>query len=92
LFNRRRRPDRSSNYNTFSKDDDDKTFKDIEIESKSDPNLKLESFTYIIKNFDLNDSKSNCSTGSLNSNNNVEDSKIEESYLITFNKSKKSLK
>jgi len=92
LSNRRRRPDRGSNYNTLPKDDNDEAFKDAETKLKSDPNPKLESFTCIIKNFDLNDSKSNCSTSFLNSNNNAEDSEIEGGYLTVFNKSKKSLK
>ncbi len=91
-FNRRRRPNRGSNHNTLLKNDDDETLKDIEIELESDPDLELKSFTYIIKNFDLDDSKSNYSTGSLSSNNSVENSKTEGDYLTTFNKSKKSLK
>ncbi len=67
--NRRRRPNRGSSYNTFSKDDDNETFKDAKTEPKSDPDPELESFTCIIRNFDLNDNKSSCFTGSLNSNN-----------------------
>ncbi len=90
--NRRRRPDRGSSHNTFFKDDNDEAFKDTETKPKSDPNLELKSFIYIIKNFDLNNSKSSCSISSLNFNNNVEDFKIEGGYLIVFNKSKKSLK
>ena len=92
MFNRCRRLDRGSSYNTFFKDDDDEAFKDVEIELESDLNPELKSFTYIIKNFDLDDSKSNYSTGSLSSNNSVENSKTEGDYLTTFNKSKKSLK
>src|SRR6266699_7260095 len=40
-FNRRRRPNRGSNYNTFFKDDDDETFKDAETKFESDSNLEL---------------------------------------------------
>src|SRR6266566_1766409 len=90
--NRRRRPDKGSNYNTFFEDDDDKAFKDVKTKLKSNPNLELKSFIYIIKNFDLNDSKSSCSIGSLSFNNSVEDFEIEGGYLVAFNKSKKSLK
>ncbi len=90
--NRRRKPNRSSNYNTFFEDDDDKTFKNAEIELESDLNLELESFICVIKNFDLNDNKSNCFISFLNSNNNVENFEIEGGYLVAFNKSKKSLK
>src|SRR6266566_8831740 len=92
LSNRCRRPDRGSNYNTFLKDDNNKTLKDVKTELESDPNLELESFICIIRNFDLDDSKSSCFTSSLSFNNSVKDSKTEEGYLITFNKSKKSLK
>ncbi len=72
--------------------DDDEAFKDAETELESDLDLELKSFTYIIRNFDLNNNKSSCSIGSLNSNNSVENSEIEGGYLATFNKSKKSLK
>ncbi len=92
IFNRYRRPDKSSSYNMFLEDDDDKTSKDIETELKSDLDPKLESFICVIRNFDLNDSKSNCFTSSLNFKNSVEDSKTESSYLAIFNKSKKPLK
>src|SRR6266699_5121374 len=64
--NRRRRQDRSFNHNTLFKDDDNKAFKNAETEPESDPDPKLKSFIYIIKNFDLNDNKSSCSIGSLN--------------------------
>ncbi len=87
-----RRLDRGSSYNILFKDDDDEAFKDIEIEPESDLDLELESFICIIKNFDLDDNKFNCSISSLNSNNSVEDSKTKEGYLAIFNKSKKSLK
>ncbi|SRR6266699_2118437 len=90
--NRRRRPDKSSSHNILSEDNNDKTSKNVEIKLESDLNLKLESFTYIIKNFDLNDSKSSCSTSSLNFDNNIKNSKTKKNYLTTFNKSKKSLK
>ncbi len=91
-FNRRRRPNRGSNHNTLFKDDDDKAFKDVETKFKSNSNPKLKSFTYVIKNFDLNNNKSNCSISSLNFKNNIENFETEDSYLITFNKSKKLLK
>ncbi len=91
-FNRCRRSNKGSNHNTLFKNDDDKAFKNVEIKLKSDPKPKLKSFTYIIKNFDLDDSKSSCSTNSLNSRNSAEDFKTENSYLTAFNKSKKPLK
>ncbi len=90
--NRRRRPDRGSNHNIFFEDDDDEAFKDVETESESDSDPELESFIYVIKNFDLNDNKSSCFIGSLSFNNSVEDFEIEGNYFIAFNKSKKSLK
>ena len=71
---------------------DDKTFKNVEIELESDLDPKLESFTYVIRNFDLDDSKSSCFISSLNSKNNVENFKTKGSYLTAFNKSKKPLK
>ncbi len=52
--NRRKKPDRGSNHNTHLKEDE-KTSKD-----------ELESFTYVIRNFDLDDNKSSCSISSLN--------------------------
>ncbi len=90
--NRRRRPNKGSNHNMFPEDDDDKTLKDAETKPKSDLNPELESFTCIIKNFDLDNNKSNCSISSLNSNNNAKDSETKRDYFIAFNKSKKSLK
>src|SRR6266566_820158 len=65
-FNRRRRLDRGSSYNTFFENDDDKTFKDTETELEFDLNPELKSFTCVIRNFDLDDSKSNCSISFLN--------------------------
>ncbi|SRR6266699_1532828 len=59
--NRRQRSNKGSNHNILFKNNNNKTFKNIETEFKSDPNPKLESFTYIIKNFDLNNNKSNYS-------------------------------
>ncbi len=90
--NRRRRPNKGSNYNTLLKDDDDEAPKDVETELESDPDLELESFTNVIRNFDLDNSKSNCFIGSLNSKNNVEDSEIKGGYLAAFNKLNKPLK
>src|SRR6266566_10126823 len=75
--NRRRRSDRGSNYNMLFEDDDDKVFKNVEIEPESDLKLKLESFIYIIKNFDLDNNKSNYSMGSLNFKNNIENFETE---------------
>ena len=89
--NRRRKPDRGSNYNTYLKKDEEAS-KDTKTKPESNPNPKLESFIYIIKNFDLDDSKSNCSINFLNSKNNVEDSETEDGYLTAFNRSKKPLK
>jgi len=91
LSNRRRKPDRGFNYNTHPKEDEEAS-KDVETEFESDLNPKLESFICVIRNFDLDDSKSSCFTSSLNFNNNVEDSKTKGGYLTAFNKSKKSLK
>jgi len=90
-FNRRRKPDRGSSHNIYSKEDKE-AFKDVKTKPESDPNPELESFIYVIKNFDLDDSKSNCSIGFLNSRNNVEDSETEGGYLAAFNRSKKPLK
>jgi len=92
LFNRRRRPNRGSSHNTLLEDNDNKTFKNVETKFESNLNLELESFTYIIRNFDLNNSKSSYSISSLNFRNSVEDFKTEDGYLTTFNKSKKPLK
>ncbi len=91
MFNRRRKSNRSSNYNIYLKENE-KVLKDIETKLKSDPDLKLKSFTYVIKNFDLDNNKSNCFIGSLNFRNSVKDSEIEDGYLAAFNKSKKLLK
>src|SRR6266699_5565231 len=89
--NRRNKPDRGSSYNTYSEKDEE-AFKNVETEPESDLDLELKSFICVIKNFDLNDSKSSCFIGSLNSKNNVEDSEIEDGYLAVFNRSKKPLK
>jgi len=86
LSNRCRRLNKSSNYNTLFEDNDDETFKNVKTKPESNLNPELKSFIYIIKNFDLNDSKSNYSIGSLNSNNNIKDFKTKGSYLIAFNK------
>ncbi len=72
--------------------DDDEVFKDVKIEFESDLDLKLKSFIYVIRNFDLDDSKSSYFISSLNFKNSVEDSKIEGGYLAAFNKLKKLLK
>ena len=89
--NRRKKPDRNSNYNIHFKKDEE-TFKDVETKPESNLNPKLKSFTYIIRNFDLDDSKSSCSISSLSSRNNAEDSETEDGYLAAFNRSKKPLK
>ncbi len=91
LSNRRKKPDRSSNYNIYSKKDE-KASKDVETKPESDLDLELESFIYIIKNFDLDDSKSSCFISFLNSKNSVENSETKSGYLAIFNKSKKLLK
>src|SRR6266566_4425509 len=90
-FNRRKKPDRGFNYNTYFEEDEE-AFKDVETEFESDLNFELESFTCVIRNFDLDDNKSNCFIGSLNFRNSVEDFEIEGGYLTTFNRSKKLLK
>src|SRR6266566_1123168 len=89
--NRRRRPNRGSNHNTHPKDNE-KASKDAETEPESDPDPELESFTCIIRNFDLDNSKSSCSIGFTSSKDNAEDSETESSYLAVFNKSKRLLK
>ena len=90
-FNRRKRPDKGSNYNTHLEKDEE-VFKDVETELKSDLNLELESFTCVIKNFDLDDNKSSCFISFLSFRNSVEDFETEDGYLAAFNKSKKPLK
>ncbi len=89
--NRRRKLDRGSNYNIYS-EENEKAFKDIEIEPESNLDLKLKSFIYVIRNFDLDNSKFSCFIGFLSFRNSVEDSKIEDGYLAVFNRSKKPLK
>src|SRR6266566_5458681 len=49
LSNRRKRPDRGSNYNTYPEDNEEAS-KNAETEPKSDPDPELKSFTYIIQN------------------------------------------
>ncbi len=89
--NRCKKPDKGSSYNIHPEEDEE-VFKDVEIELKSDLDLELESFIYVIRNFDLDDNKSNCSISSLSFRNNAEDSETEGSYLVAFNRSKKPLK
>ncbi len=89
--NRRRKPDRGSSHNTHLKEDEEAS-KNVEIKPESDLNLELESFIYVIRNFDLDDSKSSCSLSFLNFRNNVEDFETEGGYLTAFNRSKKPLK
>ncbi len=91
MFNRRKKPDRGSNYNTHSKNDEEAS-KDIETKLESDLDLELESFTYVIRNFDLNDSKSSCSISSTSFKDNVEDFETKGNYLAVFNKLKRPLK
>jgi len=86
-----RKPDKSSSYNIYFEKDEEAS-KDVETEFESDLDPELESFIYIIKNFDLDDSKSSCSISFLNFRNNVEDSETEDSYLVAFNRLKKPLK
>ncbi len=90
-FNRCRRPDRGSSYNMYPEDDEEVS-KDVEIEPESDLDLELESFTCVIRNFDLDDSKSSCFIGSTSFKDSVEDSETEGGYLAVFNKSKRLLK
>ncbi len=91
LFNRRRKPDRSSSYNIYSEKDEE-TSKDTETEPKSNPDLELKSFICVIRNFDLDNNKSSCSINSLNFKNNAEDFETEDGYLTAFNRLKKPLK
>ncbi len=91
LSNRRKKLDKGSNHNIYPEENEE-TFKNVEIELKSNLDFKLKSFIYVIKNFDLDDNKSSCSISFLSFKNNIEDSKTEDSYLTTFNKSKKPLK
>src|SRR6266566_9188355 len=74
--NRCRKSDRGSSYNTHPEEDEE-AFKDVETEFESDLDPELESFTCVIRNFDLDDSKSSCSIGSLSSRNSVEDFETE---------------
>ncbi len=89
--NRRKRPDKSSNHNMHPENDEEAS-KDVETKLESDLNLELESFIYIIRNFDLDNSKSSCSISSTNSKDNAKDSKTKGGYLAAFNKSKRPLK
>ncbi len=89
--NRCRKLDRGSSYNTYFEEDEE-AFKDVETKFEADLNPKLESFTCVIENFDLDDNKSSCFISFLNFRNNVEDFETEGSYLAAFNKSKKPLK
>ena len=59
--NRRWKPDRGSSHNTHPKNDE-KGSKDAKTEPESE--LELQSFIYIIGDFDLNDNKSSCSINS----------------------------
>src|SRR6266699_3815450 len=86
-----KKPDRGFSYNIYLEEDEE-AFKDVETEPESDLDLELESFTCVIKNFDVDDSKSSCSIGSLSFNNSIEDSETEGGYFATFNKLKKLLK
>ncbi|SRR6266566_5698192 len=91
LSNCCKKPDRGFSYNMYPEEDEE-TFKDVEIEFESDLDPELKSFTCVIRNFDLDDSKSSCSIGSLSSRNSVEDSETEGGYLAAFNRLKKPLK
>ncbi len=59
--NRRWKPNRGSSYNTHP-EDDEKGSKNAEIELESEP--ELQSFTYVIGDFDLDDNKSSYSISS----------------------------
>src|SRR6266699_3737557 len=69
---RRKKPDRGSSYNTYL-EEDEKAFKDAKTKPESNLNPELEFFTYVIKNFDLDNSKSSCFISFLNSRNSIED-------------------
>ncbi len=60
--------------------ENEKVSKDIETEFESDLDLELKFFTCVIRNFNLDDNKSNCFISFLSSRNSVEDSKIEGGY------------
>src|SRR6266699_6686888 len=90
--NRRWRFDKGSSYNIYFKDDEE-GFKDVETELESE--LELQSFIYVIEDFDLDDNKSSCFISSWSFRNNiknVENVEIESDYFIAFNKSKRPLK
>src|SRR6266699_5511831 len=91
LSNCCKKPDRGFSYNMYPEEDEE-TFKDVEIEFESDLDPELKSFTCVIRNFDLDDSKSSCFIDSSNFRNNVEDFETEGGYLVAFNKAKKPLK
>jgi len=89
--NCRRKPDRGSNHNMHPEENEE-AFKNVETELESDLDSELESFIYVIRNFDLDDNKSNCSIGILSFRNSIEDFETEGGYLAVFNRSKKLLK
>src|SRR6266699_6379669 len=89
--NRCRKLDRGFSYNMHFEEDEEVS-KDVETEPEFDLDLELESYICVIRNFDLDDSKSSCFLGSLSFRNSVEDFKTEGGYLVVFNKSKKPLK
>ncbi len=90
-FNRCRRLNKGFSYNIYLKDDEE-AFKDVETKPKSDLDPELESFICVIRNFDLDDSKSSCSISFTSFKDSAEDSKTKSGYLAAFNKSKKPLK
>jgi len=73
-------------------EEDEEASKNVETEFESDLDFELESFTCVIRNFDLDDSKSSCFIGFLSFRINVKDFEIEDGYLAVFNRSKKLLK
>ena len=91
LSNCCKKSDRGSSYN-MQFEEDEEASKNVETEFESDLDFELESFTCVIRNFDLDDSKSSCFIGFLSFRINVKDFEIEDGYLAVFNRSKKLLK
>ena len=79
----RRKYDKGSNHHAVPEGSETES----ETELETEPEPKLESFACVIGEFDLDDSKSNCSSNSSGPDN-AEDSEIEGGYLVAFNKSK----
>ncbi len=91
LSNRCRKPDRGSNHNMYS-DDDEEAFKDVEIKLEPDLDLEPESFTCVVGDFDLDNNKSSCFISLWSFRNSIRSFETEGGYFAVFNKSKKLLK